>query len=194
LINIIITNNAFIISLIPSYCLNGGESLEDIVFCIKENFDLANIESVTDSVLNDIVQLFVPEFQSSWDEDDGSTFNAPFCFDITPNGQEYCIEVEGASENCYVSIDAIFQNEVGLNNVPNPVNSSTTIQFELLNNSSVVLFVYDINGTEIYNKKVNTVNGLNSIEFSTENLENGVYVYGIQSDDKIAIQRMVVQK
>ncbi len=68
-------------------------------------------------------------------------------------------------------------------NYPNPFNPSTKIKFSLKSSSLITLFVYDINGKEIY--RYEYPNKLNSGTYETEfkalSLPSGTYIYKIRA-------------
>ena len=80
-------------------------------------------------------------------------------------------------------------------NYPNPFNPSTTIAFEILHGSHVILTVYDILG-----RQVNTLldefrdAGKYQVLFNATNLPSGVYFYRLSTDRFVQIQKMILQK
>ncbi len=67
-------------------------------------------------------------------------------------------------------------------NYPNPFNPSTTISYQLANQSYVTLKVFDISGKEVASL-VNGVQlpGTKSVNFNANNLASGVYYYRLQA-------------
>lgn len=80
-------------------------------------------------------------------------------------------------------------------NFPNPFNSSTTVQYELLRSGEVELSLYNHLG-----QKVRTVfkgfqtTGLNKIEFQAKDLPSGVYVYQIKSGSFAEMRKFLFLK
>lgn len=85
-------------------------------------------------------------------------------------------------------------------NYPNPFNSSTTIEYNLSQHSSMILTIYNSIG-----KKVRTlVNGLKEpgrykIEWDGKNnsgsvVSSGVYFYTILADEDYSIKKMILLK
>lgn len=69
-------------------------------------------------------------------------------------------------------------------NYPNPFNPVTTINFSLKENSFVTLKVYDIIGREITRLVNGFMNkGNHQIHFDGSDLESGIYIYEINTDD-----------
>jgi hypothetical protein len=82
-------------------------------------------------------------------------------------------------------------------NYPNPFNPTTTIEFEVPNNTSdkVRLSVYNILGQELkvlLNKRV--APGKHSVNFDASGLPSGVYIYGIKSGNKLLTRKMLLLK
>lgn len=81
--------------------------------------------------------------------------------------------------------------EVG-QNIPNPANGSTTINFTSPSPSTVDFKVYNMLGMVVKNNKIDAVSGLNKINFNTNELAQGVYVYSITNGNTTITKRMVV--
>jgi hypothetical protein len=80
-------------------------------------------------------------------------------------------------------------------NYPNPFNPSTLIKFSILNNENVKLKVYDLLGKEIttlVNNHLTT--GTYDVNFDGSNLNSGVYVYRIETDNFTDSKKMILIK
>ena len=81
----------------------------------------------------------------------------------------------------------------GLGNFPNPFVTSTTINYTLMQNSKVLMEVYDVTG-----KKIATLEdsqktaGDHSLDWSPTNLEEGIYLLRVTVDGATETKRMVV--
>jgi len=67
-------------------------------------------------------------------------------------------------------------------NFPNPFNPTTTIQYQLPNNSKVTLKVYDILGSEVetlVNEEQEA--GYKEVKFNASNIASGMYIYRLQA-------------
>lgn len=111
------------------------------------------------------------------------TFDAP---QSTVTGYQIVIEGPGAVE----VLDAN-KFEVG-QNIPNPANGSTTINFTSPAPSTVDFKVYNMLGMVVKNDKIDAVSGVNKIRFNTNELAQGVYVYAITNGNTTITKRMVV--
>jgi hypothetical protein len=78
---------------------------------------------------------------------------------------------------------------------PNPVNESAQIDFWLEKCSNVVLGIYDLSGEKI--KSLNTKyldKGSHSVEFSIENIPDGVYLVQLKCGNQIQSNKIVILK
>lgn len=81
------------------------------------------------------------------------------------------------------------------NNLPNPFNPNTKIQYNILNQGHVTLKVYDILGNEaevLVNENQNP--GSYSVNFDGSNYPSGVYFYIIESPGFTGIKKMILLK
>ena len=69
------------------------------------------------------------------------------------------------------------------NNHPNPFNPSTTIKYELPDESKVKLVIYNILGEEvaILNDKIQTA-GYHHVKWDASNLTSGIYIYRLTAE------------
>jgi PKD repeat protein len=90
---------------------------------------------------------------------------------------------------------ALPERSLFLQNAPNPFNPSTTISFELPEDSHVMLVVFDVTG-----RKVATLvdehrgAGPHSVRFDASSLSSGVYFYRLRAGDVVEQKRMVLLK
>ncbi|MFH0733618.1 MAG: T9SS type A sorting domain-containing protein [bacterium] len=90
-----------------------------------------------------------------------------------------------------VSLDKYYLNQ----NYPNPFNPSTTISYSIPSSSKVVVSIYDILGklvTTLVDQ--NQEAGNYSINFSADNLSNGIYFYKIQAGSFNDVKKMMLIK
>ncbi|MDO8550368.1 MAG: T9SS type A sorting domain-containing protein [Ignavibacteria bacterium] len=80
-------------------------------------------------------------------------------------------------------------------NFPNPFNPSTKIQFYLPEDNYVRIKLFDLLGREISIITDGVLDqGFHSVEFSSENLSSGVYLYKMEAGNKIFTRKMIVNK
>ena len=85
-------------------------------------------------------------------------------------------------------------------NFPNPFNPTTTLRYDLPQNSLVNITIYDLNGREV--KKLvrsEQVSGNHSLTWNGTNdqgklVSAGVYLYQIQSGEFVQTKKMVLMK
>jgi len=93
-------------------------------------------------------------------------------------------------DSLFTTVKENYSYVIELNIFPNPFKTTTQFRFNLTEESSVVITIYDNTG-----KKVDIVNpgllspGSHSVEFKSENLPSGIYFYtlevnGIKTDTK----------
>ncbi len=78
-------------------------------------------------------------------------------------------------------------------NYPNPFIEKTNISFEIPNNTYVSLKVFNMIGVEIAElaeREYNT--GIYTIEHNRQNIMSGKYIYKIQTDEFVAIRKMMI--
>lgn len=80
-------------------------------------------------------------------------------------------------------------------NYPNPFNPTTTISYNLKENSAVRLTVYDRLGREV-KVLVDEMQGAgtHTVEFNASNLPSGIYFYRIKANDKTEVKKMIFAK
>jgi hypothetical protein len=92
--------------------------------------------------------------------------------------------------------DEQLPKSVNLNqNYPNPFNPSTTISFYIPTQELVTLKILDILGREVsvlINKELNA--GEHSVNFHSQNLASGLYLYRLQAGKYIQNRKMVILK
>ena len=80
-------------------------------------------------------------------------------------------------------------------NYPNPFNPVTTIAFDIPELSHVTLDVYDILGKKVVTLVDCTLTaGKQTVEFSGENLADGIYIYALRAGNYTDVKKMVLLK
>jgi hypothetical protein len=83
-------------------------------------------------------------------------------------------------------------------NYPNPFNPTTTIGYELMENSHVIIKVYDLIGKEVttlVDKYQNT--GKYTVDFDAskfQNLTSGIYFYKLETEKYSDVKKMILNK
>ena len=82
-----------------------------------------------------------------------------------------------------------------MQNYPNPFNPSTTINYEIPQNSFVTLKVYDVSGKEVktlVNQSQNS--GQYKVQFNAGDLVSGVYVYRLTAGNLVSTRKLILTK
>jgi hypothetical protein len=80
-------------------------------------------------------------------------------------------------------------------NYPNPFNPRTKIKYQITNASNVTLKIYDILGNEVA-ELVNEFKpaGFYEVDFDSNNLSSGVYLYKIEAGSFVQTKKMILMK
>ena len=85
--------------------------------------------------------------------------------------------------------------ESGVINYPNPFNSSTTIRFNLPQDSHVNLSVFDISGRLVETLvDENRAGGIHTVQFTPDNAASSTYFYKLTTDYNTATRKMMLLK
>jgi hypothetical protein len=120
--------------------------------------------------------------------DAGVTGDGWYIDDIKLTG--YCGTLVGISEN-----PAIPKRFALSQNYPNPFNPSTTIKYQLPKESLVKITVFDVLGKQVgvlVNEKKNA--GFYEVDFNSEGLASGLYLYKIEAGDFTDVKKMMLIK
>lgn len=79
-----------------------------------------------------------------------------------------------------------------LQNAPNPFTGKTTIKFNVKDESSVTLKVFDVLGKTIHTDSFKTKYGENAYEFDGSKLNSGIYFYTIAYKNFSETKRMII--
>ncbi|MCZ7602049.1 MAG: S8 family peptidase [Melioribacteraceae bacterium] len=108
------------------------------------------------------------------------------------------------SNEVEVGLDYFFKNESDNNilfkyslgnNYPNPYNPTTTINYELAEDTKVVLKIYDILGREVaelVNEKKSA--GIHKVNFNASHLPSGIYLYRMETEHYSDSKKMLLLK
>lgn len=87
-----------------------------------------------------------------------------------------------------------FESRLRMKCYPNPANESTTLSFDLLETSDVLLSLLDLSGKIIETKLLNNqLAGSCKIEWNTNNLENGAYFVRLATNHGGGTQKILIQ-
>ena len=80
-----------------------------------------------------------------------------------------------------------------LSAAPNPFTSSTKITFNSDKEQTVYFSVLNVLGKRVYHKKLSVKQGKNSIPFSKNRLQSGIYIYTLQNAKEKISKRFVIR-
>ncbi len=179
------------------------------------NYPVVRVSSQEESVL-------IGEYdQTNYYWLESETGSLEFIFDFEYLGSEYYLEellfeIEFSSLNTQLSkilefnlpvqqatpnVDDIDSpNNLTISNYPNPFNPETTINFNLPQDSKVVLDIYNLKGQRV--KRLvsdNFVKGNHQVVWNgtneaSQDVTSGVYLYKIVTDKSQIIKKMILQK
>jgi hypothetical protein len=90
---------------------------------------------------------------------------------------------------------AIPTDYVVYQNYPNPFNPTTMIKFALPKSSHVKLTIYDALGKEVVTLINNELAaGTHNIEWAARNMASGIYLYRIEADNFVKVNKMLLVK
>ena len=108
------------------------------------------------------------------------------------NEDFWLIKLKGNGET---SVAEEKPTEFNLQNYPNPFNASTTIEYQLIEDSGVKLDIYNLNG-----QKVKTLvdklqdKGMYSVDFNASDLPSGIYFSRLKTQYGIKTEKMMLVK
>ena len=76
---------------------------------------------------------------------------------------------------------------------PNPLTIRTRISFRSTKDQLVEFTVKNLVGKTVYGERINAKTGINSLLFNRNDLNNGMYIYSLQSDSEIISKRLVIR-
>ena len=134
------------------------------------------------------------------------TFTTPY---TVPNAAEYTIKVfvdnqdynakndtlkpsyQPSGQGVWVVKNANFT--LG-QNIPNPAQNSTRIDYSVPEEGQVIFTVYTIAGQALFVEKHDAHSGKNDIKFNTQNLANGVYYYSMEYKGERLVKKMTIRR
>ncbi|CAL2075831.1 T9SS type A sorting domain-containing protein [Tenacibaculum sp. 190524A02b] len=76
---------------------------------------------------------------------------------------------------------------------PNPFTNSTKIFFNAQTEQPAILMVRNVLGKTIYREQLKITKGKNTIQFKRNNLQAGMYIYAIQTNNEVVSKRFVIK-
>lgn len=148
----------------------------------QSEFGGTNDESLGSMILNSDGNIVLAGSTDSYSK----SYSAYF-LDINPGGQ-----ITSVDDNANQSTPESFKL---FSNYPNPFNGQTQIIYQLPEQSSVDLAIYNITGQRVRTVIAGTQSaGQHRVGFNSEGLSSGVYFYRIETKFGIKIRKMVLLK
>ncbi|MDR0603756.1 MAG: T9SS type A sorting domain-containing protein [Bacteroidales bacterium] len=78
-------------------------------------------------------------------------------------------------------------------NIPNPANNSTRIDYNVPEAGEVIFHVHSITGQLLYSKTIETERGTNSLELNTSTFAAGVYFYSMEYKGQRLVRQLIIK-
>jgi len=107
------------------------------------------------------------------------------------------LEISSFRENASIEDEtqkAKENSEISLSNYPNPFSIQTTIEYTLIEDVEVSLFISDFSGKlcEYLIKELPQEKGVHKVNFDAEKYQNGLYQYTLVAGDNIKLGKMII--
>lgn len=122
--------------------------------------------------------------------------NSAYFRDWSLGAEFYYIELKPIIKLYFYSESIDEQSSItSISNFPNPVFTTTTIEYETSQSEEFSLEVIDINGRQVHTQSLGKRNpGKHLIEFDASKLPSGTYIYSIGNENGKASKSMMVLK
>jgi hypothetical protein len=77
-------------------------------------------------------------------------------------------------------------------NIPNPANNSTRIDYNIPEAGEVIFHVHSVSGQLLYSKTIEAAHGKQSLELNTNTFAAGIYFYSIEYKGQRLVKRMMI--
>ncbi|MDR0606004.1 MAG: T9SS type A sorting domain-containing protein, partial [Bacteroidales bacterium] len=172
-----------------------------------ENVDItALVESKQGQVLQTITEV-LPRVEPS--ASPAFTFSEKY---TVPSDSLYIVRVYISSGDLYTENDTLFvqgqsipaDTNVGIayhgnlsgfsleQNIPNPANNSTRIDYSIPTADDVMFYVHSVNGQLLYAEKISTPRGTHTIELNTAMFAAGIYFYSIEYKGQKRVKKLTI--
>jgi hypothetical protein len=114
--------------------------------------------------------------------------------DIYPEDDTLKIELHTVSKDTSTGVILVGETNAFTlgQNIPNPANESTLINYSVPEAGEVIFHVHSISGQLLYSKTIEAVHGKQSIELNTNAFAAGIYFYSIEYKGQRLVKRMMI--
>jgi hypothetical protein len=77
-------------------------------------------------------------------------------------------------------------------NIPNPANNRTRIDYNIPESGKVVFYVHSVSGQLLYSQTIEAASGKQSLELNTSTFAVGIYIYSIEYKGQRLVKRMMI--
>ena len=166
----------------------------------SEPFDLININTVEDELFIDIIEAIAPsqvrditdelkyiyqqDFRPGWStRGDNDPTETNFINYVTVSLSDFVVGTEEVTQAAFFKMTL----------QPNPSSAVSLLSFELETNTKVSLDLFNSMGQYISNISQDDMPaGLNQVSINVNHLNKGMYLLRLQTEDKIAVQKLIV--
>ncbi|NQX96480.1 MAG: PKD domain-containing protein [Flavobacteriales bacterium] len=126
----------------------------------------------------------------------GGTCSSTYCDSIGSNG---IVFKSGFTINVQPPVVTGIENEIEsvseLKVYPNPVKNNLTLEFTLIESSSVEVILTDLLGNKVAIVAAENMNlGSNKVNYNVSDISNGIYLLNIKTDNSLQVKKIVVNK
>ena len=118
-----------------------------------------------------------------------SLFGNPIPYPISFSGYRITI-----TDNTTGVLDLMGTGLAGVRNVPNPFSTRTSVEFQMARSAEVKLRVFDLLGEEVWSQRLQVKAGANKVNFDGGDLQEGIYLYKVETSKETFTGRMVLHR
>jgi len=137
-------------------------------------------------------QGFSVTIDPDWDLDEVHLVGILIAPDGTIDNAGYA-SIADAVNNGYVSLDETRLSSSSINLYPNPAADMTRIDLGVIDNESVSIKIFDLNGKLVTSRTFDNLSGYYILPMELSNLEKGLYSVQVQVGSELSTKKLIVQ-
>lgn len=110
------------------------------------------------------------------------------------NGNNIYIDDVNLMQSTSVGLVNQNKNYIGFDVFPNPTNGEVTLKINAANSGKTFISVSNMLGQLVFEKQVNMLSGINTIQIDTKDFAVGVYNITVMSNNSTSIKKLTVSK